>query len=119
MKPLNREQHMVDATGKSFGRLASSIAALLIGKHKVAFQKEQDSGDSVCVQNISQMKFTGQKLKEKIYYRHSGYRGGLKEIQLQKFFLQSPEKLFQEVVYNMLPKNKFRNSRMKRLSFKH
>lgn len=119
MKSLNREQHTLDATGRPFGRIASNVAALLIGKHKIVFQREQDNGDSVCVQNISQMRFTGQKLKNKIYYRHSGYRGGLKEIQLQKFFLQSPEKLFQKTVYNMLPNNKFRNSRMKRLTFKH
>ena len=118
MTEIQREKHNFDATGQVAGRLASEIAILLMGKHKVNFQPNLDQGDFVEVTNINKLKFTGKKLEKKEYYRHSGYPGGLKTTPLSKLFKEEPEKLFRKMVYNMLPKNKLRKEMIKRLIIK-
>jgi len=110
-----REVHQIDASNKAFGRLSSEIAILLMGKNKASYQRHIDMGDSVVVKNIKKVKITGQKLEQKIYYRHSTYPGGLKKTKMKDIFEKDPEKLFKMCVIKMLPKNKLRNDRIKRL----
>jgi len=118
MNNIKREKHEIDATGMAPGRLATKIAVLLIGKHKKEFQPHIDMGDSVVVLNAKDVKFTGKKLDQKIYYKHSGHPGGLKETPAKKLLSEKPQEVVRKAVYNMLPKNKLRNDRMKRLKFK-
>jgi len=115
---MERETHTIDAGGKSLGRLASEISLLLRGKHKPDFAPYKDIGDFVVVENIKNIKFTGRKLEQKRYYRHTGYLGGLKEIVLGKLFLQNPAKVLEKAVFGMLPGNKLRAVMMKRLKVK-
>jgi large subunit ribosomal protein L13 len=112
---MKREIHTIDATGKVLGRLATQIAILLRGKHKKNFQPHLDIGDFVIVKNVDKIKFTGRKLLQKKYHRHSGYPGGIKEIPLEKLFKQNPGKVLKMAVWGMLPKNKLRRKQIKRL----
>jgi len=114
---MKRETHIIDATGKVLGRLASEIAILLMGKHKPNYDPSKDMGDVVIVKNVNKMKLTGKKLEKEIYYRHSGYIGGLKEIPIKRIFKKNPEFLLKKAVYGMLPKNKLRKRMIKRLKF--
>lgn len=114
---MKREIHTIDATGKVLGRLATEIALLLRGKHKPEFVPYKDMGDFVVVKNVEKIKITGKKIKQKKYYRHSGYLGGLKEIPLEKLFKEKPEEVLKRAVYGMLPKNKLRARQIKRLKF--
>jgi len=107
--------HTIDATNKILGRLAVRIAVLLTGKNKPIFVRNRDVGDFVVVKNIRQMKFTGNKLEDKIYYRHSGYLGHLKEITLGKMFEKTPDKVLRTAVWGMLPKNRLRKGFIKKL----
>jgi large subunit ribosomal protein L13 len=115
---MERKTHIIDATGKVLGRLASEIAILLRGKHKPDFVPYKDMGDFVIVENINRLKFTGKKIEQKKYYRHSGYLGGLKEIPLKKLFTERPDEVLRKAVYRMLPKNKLREKMIKRLKIK-
>lgn len=117
MSNLKREKHILDATGKSLGRLASEVSILLLGKHKPEFDPSKDTGDYVIVKNLEKVKVTGKKLEKKKYYRHSGYLGGLKETTLKRRLEQDPKKLFKEIVAKMLPKNKLRKRILNRLKF--
>lgn len=108
----------IDATGMAPGRLATQIATLLIGKKKKEYQPNIDIGDFVIILNSDKVKFTGKKLEQKKYYRHSGYPGGITETSAKKMMTEKPHEVIRKAVYNMLPKNKIRNDRMKRLSFK-
>ena len=112
---MKRETHFIDATGKVLGRLASEVAILLRGKHKLNFNPSKDMGDFVVVQNVDRIKITGKKLEKKKYYRHSGYLGGLKEIPLKKLFKEKPAEVLRKAVYGMLPKNRLREKMIKRL----
>jgi len=112
---MERQIHKIDAQGKILGRLASEIAVLLQGKHKVNWQPHLDQGDIVEVINVAKLKLTGLKLEQKKYYRHSGYPGGLKEISLKTLLKTNPAKVLYNAVYHMLPKNKLRARMMKRL----
>jgi len=112
---MRRQTHIIDASGKVLGRLASEIAILLRGKHKPNFVPYKDMGDFVVVKNVEKLKFTGKKLEQKKYYRHSGYIGGLKEIPLQRLFQTRPEEVLRKAVWGMLPKNKLRKKQIKRL----
>ena len=85
---LQKQWYVVDAEGKTFGRLASQVAAVLIGKHKPEYTPNVDTGDYVIVVNTDKLVFTGKKLDKKIYYYHTGYAGGLKEITYRKLGLQ-------------------------------
>jgi large subunit ribosomal protein L13 len=114
---MERKTHIIDATGKVLGRLASQIAILLMGKHKPNYDPSKDMGDVVIVKNVEKIKITGKKLEKEKYYRHSGYLGGLKEIPIKKIFQEKPEFLLKKAVYGMLPKNRLRKKMIKRLKF--
>ena len=112
---MKRNTYTIDATDKPLGRLATEIAILLRGKHKPDFMPSKDMGDFVVVKNIDKIKVTGKKLKQKIYYRHSGFPGGMKEIPMETLFKRSPKGVLQRAVWGMLPKNKLRPKQIKRL----
>jgi len=112
---MKRETHIIDATGKVLGRLATEIAILLRGKHKADFVPYKDMGDFVMIKNINKIKLTGKKMEQKKYYRHSGYLGGLKEIPLEKVFEKNSDLVLKKAVFGMLPKNKLRAKMIKRL----
>ena len=118
MNAINRETHNIDANGKVAGRLATEVAVLLIGKHKPTYQPHIDGGDAVLVSNVKDLVFTGKKLRDKMYYRASQHPGGLTETSLAKRMKDDPEKLFKDMVRLMIPNNKLRAARLKRLTFK-
>lgn len=97
--------YIVDASGKTLGRLASEIAKRLRGKHKPEYTPHVDTGDYIVVVNANQIKVTGAKRTDKIYYTHSGYPGGLKEITFEKMLAKKPERVIEIAVKGMLPKN--------------
>jgi len=113
---IDREKYKIDAAGKVPGRLASEVAILLMGKHKVNYQPHLDQGDIVEIINISHLKFSGKKLEKKVYYRHTQYPGGIIKTPLSKLFKENPDKLFRKMVFQMLPKNKLRSEMIKRLT---
>jgi len=115
MATIKRDTYTIDAAGKILGRLATKIAILLRGKHRPDFVPNQDVGDFVVVKNVDKIKFTGKKMEQKKYYRHSGYIGSLKEIPLKKIFERDPGKVLKMAVFGMLPKNKLRSKQIKRL----
>jgi len=106
---------VVDADGQVLGRLATRVARLLIGKDKPQFTPHLDCGDHVVVINAQKVRLTGNKLQQKMYYRHSGYPGGLKETPAQRLFEQHPDKMVREAILGMLPKNRLRAHRAKKL----
>ncbi len=112
---VHREWWVVDAKGKILGRLASEIAKIIRGKHKVYYQPDVDCGDFVIVINADKIRVTGKKLDQKIYYRHSGYPGGLKERSLKWMLENKPEEVIRLAVKRMLPKNKLGHRMLKRL----
>ncbi len=97
--------YVVDAANKTLGRLASEIAKRLRGKHKPVYTPHVDTGDYIVVINAKQVKITGNKKKDKIYYSHSGYPGGIKEISFEKLIAKKPERVIEIAVKGMLPKN--------------
>lgn len=97
--------YIVDAAGKTLGRLASEVARRLRGKHKPEYTPNVDTGDYIVVINASQVKVTGNKAKDKVYYSHSGYPGGIKEITFEKLLAKKPEEVIEIAVKGMLPKN--------------
>jgi len=106
---------VVDAAGQVLGRLAALIARVLIGKDKPSFTPYLDSGDHVVVINAQKIRLTGNKLEQKIYRHHSGYPGGLKEIPAKRLRPQRADWMVREAVLGMLPKNKLRARRAKKL----
>jgi large subunit ribosomal protein L13 len=112
---IKRDWHLVDADGQILGRLASEIAQKLIGKHKPTYTPHMDGGDYVVVTNASKFAVTGKKETDKIYYRHSGFPGGLKQKPLGELRESYPTRIIEKAVFNMLPKNKLRSERMNRL----
>ncbi|MEO2154108.1 MAG: 50S ribosomal protein L13 [Aquificae bacterium] len=114
-KDVKREWYIVDATGKTLGRLASEIAKILMGKHKVYWSPDQDLGDFVIVVNADKIRVTGKKMKQKLYRWHSGYPGGFREMPLEWMLQHNPEKVIKLAVKRMLPKNKLGHRMMKRL----
>jgi len=107
--------HIIDASNKVLGRLATEIAILLRGKNKPDFVPNKDMGDFVAVKNINKIRLTGKKKEKKIYYHHTGYLGGLKEIPFEKLFEKNPGEVLRKAVFGMLPKNKLRAKQIKRL----
>lgn len=101
-----RHWHLIDARDQVLGRLASQVAQILMGKHKPDFSRHLDMGDRVVVINASAVRVTGKKATSKLYRRHSGYPGGLKETPLKKMYLTYPERIITHAVSGMLPKNK-------------
>jgi large subunit ribosomal protein L13 len=102
---IKREWCVVDATDKTLGRLATELAHRLRGKHKPEFTPNMDTGDHMVVINAEKIKVTGNKLEDKMYYRHTGYIGNLKSINLGKLLDTHPERVIQYAVKGMLPKN--------------
>jgi large subunit ribosomal protein L13 len=111
-----RKIHTIDATNKRLGRLAVEVAVLLRGKNKPEFVLYKDVGDFVEIKNIENLEFTGRKLEQKTYYRHSGYLGSLKERKLGTFFKDRPSEVLRKAVWGMLPKNKLRSDQINRLT---
>ena len=101
----SRRWFIVDAENMILGRMASQIASVLKGKHKPFYSPHQDVGDFVVVVNAEKIRVTGNKVKEKMYYRHSGYPGGQKETSLQQMLQKHPERVIELAVKRMLPKN--------------
>ncbi len=110
-----RRWFVVDAQGKVLGRLASRIAMVLRGKNKPEFTPHMDTGDFVVVVNAEQLTLTGNKLDQKIYYRHSGYMGGIKEISARHLLKKKPEEILRHAVRGMLPKNSLGRHQLKKL----
>src|SRR3974390_98727 len=106
---------VIDATDQVLGRLATKVARMLIGKDKASFTPYLDSGDHVVVIHADKIKITGNKLEQKMYYSHSGYPGGLKEVPAKRVRQSKPEWVVREAIVGMLPKNKLRARRAKKL----
>lgn len=102
---VRREWYLVDATGKTLGRLASEIARRLRGKHKTEYTQHVDTGDYIIVVNAEKVCVTGSKLSDKMYYHHTGYVGNLKSISLEKLLIKAPQQVIEHAVRGMLPKN--------------
>lgn len=101
---VKRDWFIVDAAGKTLGRMATQIALRLRGKHKAIYTPHADTGDYIVVINAAQVKVTGNKAKDKIYYHHTGYIGGIKQISFEKLLQKSPERVIEIAVKGMLPK---------------
>ena len=112
---VGRDWFVVDANGQVLGRLATRIASLLIGKDKANYTPFLDCGDHVVVINAERVKLTGNKMDQKVYRHHSGYPGGLKEVSIRALMQRRPEEVIREAVLGMLPKNKLRARRAKKL----
>ena len=112
---VRREWLLVDAEGKTLGRLASEIARRLRGKHKPEFTPHVDTGDYVVVINADKIAVTGRKMSDKVYYHHTGYIGNLKSITLEKLLDKAPERVIQNAVKGMLPKNPLGRAMIKKL----
>jgi large subunit ribosomal protein L13 len=110
-----RQWYVVDADGQVLGRLAARVARLLIGKDKPNFTPHLDCGDHVVVINAERIRLTGNKLEQKVYYRHSGYPGGLKEIPIKRLLPGRADTVVREAILGMLPKNKLRAHRARKL----
>ena len=105
-KDIDRKWYVVDAEGAVLGRLATRVAAVLRGKHKPYFTPHQELGDYVVVVNAEKVRVTGNKMNDKIYYRHTGYPGGLRQANLAKVLQTKPEYPVEHAIRGMLPKNR-------------
>jgi large subunit ribosomal protein L13 len=112
---VKRDWYVVDANGRTLGRLASQIAVRLRGKHKPEFTPHVDTGDYIIVVNAAKIRVTGNKLKDKLYQHHTGYIGNLKTINLEKLLAKSPDQVITRAVKGMLPKNKLGAVMLKKL----
>ena len=112
---VKRTWYVVDAENKVLGRLATQVAAILRGKHKPIFTPHVDTGDFVVVINAGKVHLTGNKLDNKIYYRHSGYPGGIKSSSAGELLENKPETIIQHAVRGMLPKNKLGREQFRKL----
>jgi len=112
---IERKWYVVDAEGKTLGRLASEVAKVLRGKHKPIFTPHADTGDYVIVINAAKISVSGKKMDDKIYYRHSGYIGGLREIKLKDLLRTKPERVIELAIKGMLPKGPLGRQMYKKL----
>ncbi len=103
---VTRAWHVIDAAGRPLGRVATEAATLLRGKHKPIFSPSVDAGDYVIIVNAANVAVTGRKITDKMYYRHSGYPGGLREQPLGRLLATHPERVLERAVRGMLPKNR-------------
>lgn len=115
LKGNERKWYIIDATGLTLGRLATQLAVILKGKNKPSFSPHMDNGDYVVVTNCDKFAVTGKKMSDKIYYRHTGFLGGLKETSLEDLLVKKPTKALELAVSGMLPKNKLRSAMLARL----
>lgn len=109
------EWYVVDAAGKTLGRLASEVARRLRGKHKPSYTPHVDTGDYIVVVNAEQVRVTGQKETDKIYYRHTGYPGGIRATPLNKLRAKHPERILANAVRGMMPRNPLGRAMFKKL----
>lgn len=112
---IERKWFVIDAQGQTLGRLATRVATVLRGKHKPIYTPHIDCGDYVIVVNAEKINVTGQKLDQKIYYRHSGYPGGLKQVTLRRQLQTHPERVIEAAVRGMLPKNRLGRKMFRKL----
>ncbi|MBN2238539.1 MAG: 50S ribosomal protein L13 [Dehalococcoidales bacterium] len=112
---IKREWHLIDATDQILGKLATQAANLLMGKHKPMFSRHIDTGDNVVIINAEKIKVTGKKLEQKIYYRHTGYPGGLKQETMGNLLQKHPERVVEHAVRGMIPHNKLGDQIIKKL----
>jgi large subunit ribosomal protein L13 len=112
---IRRERHVIDAKDRVLGRMATEVARLLMGKHKPMFSRNLDVGDYVVVINAGKVKVTGNKAEQKVYYRHSGYPGGLKSVSFEKLMQTHPTRVVELAIKGMLPHTKLGASMMKKL----
>ena len=112
---IERQWHVIDAADKTLGRLSTQIARLLMGKHKPMFTPNQDTGDFVVVTNADKVRVSGNKAQQKLYYRHSGYPGGLKSVTLEKTMQNNPTRVIENAVKGMLPRTRLGARMRKRL----
>jgi large subunit ribosomal protein L13 len=114
-RDIKREWYLVDATDQVLGRLASAIALRLRGKHKAIFTPHMDTGDFIIVTNVEKIRVTGNKALQKMYYRHSGYPGGLRERTLRQQLERQPTEVIRKAVKGMLPRNKLGRAQLTKL----
>jgi len=112
---IERQWHVIDASGKILGKLATQVASLLMGKHKPIFSPNLDTGDFVVITNADKVQVTGNKTKQKLYYRHSGYPKGLKSITLEEMMQTHPTRVIEHAVKGMLPHTRLGAVMMKKL----
>ena len=112
---VTRDWHVVDAAGKTLGRLSTEIARRLRGKHKPEYTPHVDTGDYIVVINASQVRVTGKKANAKMYYSHTGFPGGIKSINFEKLIDKAPEQIIQKSVKGMLPKGPLGRAMFKKL----
>lgn len=112
---IERKWYVIDAEGKVLGRMAAGIARILRGKHKPQFTPHTDTGDFIIVINAEKVKLTGKKIDDKVYYRHSGFPGGIKSINARSLLKRFPERLVEYAVWGMLPKNSLGRQQYKKL----
>ena len=112
---VRRDWFVVDATGKTLGRLSTEIAHRLRGKHKPEYTPHVDTGDNIIVINAEKVRVTGKKLQDKVYHHHTGYIGNLKSITLEKQLAEHPERVIQSAVKGMLPRNPLGRAMFKKL----
>lgn len=115
-KEVKRDWYLIDANDEVLGRLSTNIARILMGKNKATYSAHMDSGDNVVVINASKVRLTGRKEDQKVYYGHSGYPGGLKKVTYEKMHKEQPEKVIRHAVSGMLPDNRLKAKRLKRLT---
>lgn len=112
---IERKWYVVDAEGKTLGRLASQVASILKGKHKPIYSPHIDTGDFVIVVNAAKVHLTGKKREQKVYRHHSGYPGGLKEIPFERLIKEDPRKVVYRAVWGMIPHNRLGRKMIKKL----
>ena len=112
---IERKWFVVDAEGQTFGRLSSEVASILRGKYKPTFTPHVDTGDYVIIINADKIEFTGKKASDKVYYRHSGYTGGIKSITASELREKNPVRLMENAIQGMLPKNPLGRKQAKKL----
>jgi len=112
---IQRDWVVVDANDQTLGRLATQISTVMLGKHKPGFTPGVEMGDYVIVVNAAHIKVTGNKMDDKMYYRHSGYPGGLKSINLRDLLAKNPERVIERAVWGMLPHNRMGRHLMRTL----
>lgn len=118
-KNLIPKTFFIDATGKSMGRLATQVVNILLGKNRFSYQRNRPATNHrIEIANISKVWFSGRKLSQKVYFRHTGYIGHLRETKMKDLFEKDPGGLFIRVVRGMLPKNKWRDKLLKQIIFK-
>src|SRR4030042_5602987 len=112
---VEHQLYVVDAEGKVLGRLASELAKILRGKNKPIYTPHVDTGDFVVVVNAQKVALSGKKMKDKIYYRHTGYPGGIREISAEKLLATKPTEVIRKAVRGMLPKNSLGRQMLRKL----